>query len=108
MNPIDKETMANLLLGIKQIAMEASLTRTPIKQGVRVMADVYNRCLNALKEQGDPLVMELFPTLSPETASVDEAGVAAGLLYRYIRPARSERPNRRDEEDDEDREEDDD
>lgn len=80
-----RETMYNLLREIKEVAMEASLTGS-LAEGIGVMVEVYNRCLDTLAQQGDALVKSLFPVLSSR-AHVDEVGVAAALLSRYIKPA---------------------
>ncbi|GAA0322677.1 hypothetical protein GCM10008967_11470 [Bacillus carboniphilus] len=72
-----------MLREIKSIAMEASLTGG-MKKGSKTLATMYNRCLETLREN-DPAISTLFEPLT-EDASVDEIGVSAALLSRYMRP----------------------
>lgn len=102
MTELNRETVYGLLREIRSVAYEASLTGS-LKKGGRVLVDVYNRCLAAIS-QSDPLASELFPQLTAET-SIDEIGVAAALLSRYVRPAGTRR--RHDNDDDDDHDEDD-
>ncbi len=80
--------------------MEGSLTGG-LKRGSRILTAMYNRCVTALKEQGDPLAEQFFPPLPEETTTIDEVGAAAALLYGYLRPSRPARRHR-DEIEDED------
>lgn len=72
-----------MLREIKSIAMEASLTGG-MKKGSKTLANMYNRCFETLREN-DPSISTLFEPLN-EDASVDEIGVSAALLSRYMRP----------------------
>lgn len=76
-----------------------------LKKGSRVLVDVYNRCLASVA-QGDPMAAELFPKLSPDSASIDEVGAAAALLSGYVAPPGA-RKRRYDDGDDEEEEDDD-
>lgn len=84
---MNKETIHGMLREIKTVAMESSLTGG-LRKGTRILVDVYNRCLSALSEQ-DPTISKLFQPLSAEDGAVhvDEIGVAAALLSRYIQPS---------------------
>jgi hypothetical protein len=83
---MNKETIHGMLREIKSVAMQSSLTGG-LKRGSRILVDVYNRCLSSLSEQ-DPTVSKLFQPLSTEEGAVhiDEIGVAAALLSRYVKP----------------------
>jgi len=105
MTEMNRETMYALLREIRSLAITASMSGA-LRKGTRVLVEVYNRCLETLAEQGDPLVKSLFTPLSPESTSVDEVGAAAALLSSYVRPAKAER--RRHEEDDDDDDDDED
>lgn len=91
MTEMNREIMYGLLREIKEVSMEASLTGS-FSEGIGVMVEVYNRCLDTLARQGDALVKNLFPVLSAN-AHVDEVGVAAALLSRYIKPANGQPHN---------------
>jgi len=105
MTEMNRDTMFALLCEIRKVAMEASMMGA-MKKGSGVLVDVYNRCLDALTEQGDTLVKTLFPTLDRNAANIDEVGAAAALLSSYVKPERASRhrePFRGpDDEDDED------
>lgn len=82
---LNKETIHGMLREIKTVAMESSLTGG-LRKGTRILVDVYNRCLAALSEE-DATISKLFQPLSTDEAvHVDEIGVAAALLSRYIKP----------------------
>lgn len=72
-----------MLREVKSISMEVSLTRG-LQKGSKTLADVYNRCLTELSEQ-DPSISTLFLPLKDDV-SVDEIGVSAALLSRYVKP----------------------
>lgn len=82
---LNRTQVRSLLQGIKEEATTASLTGA-LEGGSRVMADFFNRCRQALIEGGDEGVGVLFGEL-PEQASVDEIGIAAALLLRYVAAA---------------------
>lgn len=103
MAELSRETMYNLLREVKSVAQYASLTGA-LKRGARVLVETYNQCLEALAEQGDPVAKTLFRPLSPETASIDDVGVAAALLCGYLRPEKTGRRRHEDEEDEQDEE----
>lgn len=88
-NEMTKETAFAMLREIKTVAMESSLTHG-FRKGSRMLVSVYNRCLSTLSEE-DPQVSKLFSPLSeePDAVHVDEVGVAAALLSRYIKPAKN-------------------
>jgi hypothetical protein len=86
MTEMNPDTMYSLLREIKSVAMSASLTGS-LKNGTRILVEMYGRCLEVLAEQGDTQVKSLFPTLDPESTSLDEVGAAAALLSRYVKPA---------------------
>jgi hypothetical protein len=48
------------------------------------LADMYNKCLSVLCEQGDAVVSGLFIALDRQEASLDEIGAAATLLASYL------------------------
>ena len=83
---LNRETIHGMLREIKSVAMQSSLTGG-LKKGTRILIDVYNRCLSTLSEQ-DSTVSKLFQPLSTEDGAVhvDEIGVAAALLSRFIKP----------------------
>lgn len=89
MAELDKLTIANLLLEIKRVASHASLTGS-LRKGAPLMADVYNKCLDAVTASGDELARTIFPRLERET-SIDEVGTAAALLAGYLGPRREKR-----------------
>lgn len=82
---MSKDRIYFMLREIKSIAMEASLTGS-MKKGSKTLAKMYNRCLEALSES-DPSISTLFEPLN-EDVSVDEIGVSAALLSRYMKPDR--------------------
>lgn len=86
---LNRNTICRLLGEIKLVAADSSLTGS-LSRGAHVLVDVYNKCLNALEELGDPDVKSLFPKLVPGTAGMDEVGAAAALLRRYVSAATGE------------------
>ncbi|HEX4212215.1 MAG TPA: hypothetical protein VIA06_02665 [Candidatus Dormibacteraeota bacterium] len=79
---LNMNQVRSLLKGIKEEATTASLTGA-LEGGHAVMAQVFNRCRQALVDAGDGGVTALFPEFS-DKAAVDEIGVAAALLLRYV------------------------
>lgn len=84
MTDLDKRVVYNLLREIKRLAATASLTGA-LGEGTPALIQAYNKCLAVTKEKGDPGVDLLFSQL-PDTAGVDQVGVAAALLASYLRP----------------------
>lgn len=84
MTELEKKAMYNMLMEIKRLAANASLTGA-LRKGSPTLVITYNKCLNALKEKGDSTAAQIFPELSPD-ASVDDVGVAAALLASYLKP----------------------
>lgn len=102
MTELSPATIYSLLREVRSVAMHASLTGS-LKGGARILVEMYNRCLEALVEQGDARVKSLFPALLPESTKIDEVGAAAALLSRYVKPSgvgRNRDPYEGDEEDD--------
>jgi hypothetical protein len=84
MTQLEKQSMYKLLREIKKIAFDASLTGG-FRKGAPTLVTTYNKCLKTLTDKGDTTAEALFSPL-PETATVDEVGVAAALLASYIAP----------------------
>jgi hypothetical protein len=82
---VGSDTIYALLKEIKAVAMNASLTGA-LEDSSRALAEMYNRCVDTLEEQGDRLVGSLFPQLDPDEANMDEIGALASLLAQYLRP----------------------
>lgn len=78
--------MYNILREVRRLAANASLTGA-LEKGTPTLVAAYNKCLTALKEQGDETAAQLFPELAPN-AGVDDVGVAAALLASYLKPER--------------------
>lgn len=89
MTEMNPDTMYALLREIKSVAMSTSLTGS-LKNGARILVEMYRRCLELLAAQGDTQVKSIFPTLDPESSSIDEVGAAAALLSRYVKPTRAD------------------
>ncbi len=83
MEPLSRGTVRNLLLGIRKVVIDVTMTGSMEDSGP-YLADMYNKCLSVLREQGDVVVSGLFITLDREKASVDEIGAAATLLASYL------------------------
>lgn len=83
MEPLSKETIRSLLLGIRKVVIDAGMTGSMENSGP-YLADMYNKCLTALREQGDAVVAGLFVTLDRNEVELDEIGVAATLLASYL------------------------
>lgn len=85
---MNKETIYAMLREIKAVAVEASMTGA-LDKGSPMLIDVFNRCLASYKEI-DPKVSALFEPIGAENGApnIDEIGVAAALLSRYIKPER--------------------
>jgi hypothetical protein len=81
--PLSRDTVRNLLLGIRKVVIDVAMTGSMEDSGP-YLADMYNKCLSVLREQGDVIVSGLFITLDRENASVDEIGAAATLLASYL------------------------
>lgn len=83
MEPIPKDTIRNLLLGIRKVVIDIAMTGSMEDSGP-YLADMYNKCLNVLREQGDTIVSGLFIPLDRQEAELDEIGAAATLLASYL------------------------
>ncbi|GGH87126.1 hypothetical protein JOD43_003863 [Pullulanibacillus pueri] len=85
-NEMNNETIYAMLREIKEVAMQSSLTGG-LKKGSRILIDVYNRCLATITEE-DEQAAKLFSPLAtePDAVHIDEIGVAAALLSRYVNP----------------------
>jgi hypothetical protein len=84
-NKIGTDRIYAMLREVKSLAMEISLTEG-LQMGSKTLADVYNRCLTELSED-DPAISILFSLLE-DNVSVDEIGVSAALLSKYMKPNR--------------------
>jgi len=83
MEPLSRDTIRNLLLGIRKVVIDVAMTGSMEDSGP-YLADMYNKCLSVLREQGDAVVSGLFIALDRQEASVDEIGAAATLLASYL------------------------
>jgi len=82
---VPSDRILSLLDEIKSVATTASLTGG-LRRGGRTLVAIYNKCLDAA-EREHPGLQDLFPHLeADEGTSLDEVGVAAALLYGYLRP----------------------
>lgn len=81
---LEPRAMYNILREIKRLAANASLTGA-LSNGTPTLVATYNKCLAAIKGQGDETAAQLFPELTAN-ASVDDVGVAAALLASYVEP----------------------
>ncbi|MGV3464989.1 MAG: hypothetical protein ACO1OT_06830 [Heyndrickxia sp.] len=86
-NNIGTDRIYAMLREVKSLSMEISLTEG-LQMGSKTLADVYNRCLTELSED-DPAISTLFLPLKDDV-SVDEIGVSAALLSRYMKPNRQQ------------------
>lgn len=126
MSDTSRELIARLLKEVKRIAAHASLTGS-LEDGKQVLINTYNKCLVALQSHLDADLVQIRElgifTELPQSASVDEVGVAAGLLASLVNGGGKQRgirlsgaplpPNVKimfddDDEDDEDDDDDDD
>ncbi|HBK85433.1 MAG TPA: hypothetical protein DDZ53_05320 [Firmicutes bacterium] len=83
-----RKLIARLLTEVKRIAGNASLTGS-LEDGKQVLINTYNKCLEALQSLPDADLAQvrelgIFAEL-PRNASIDEVGVAAGLLVSIIK-----------------------
>ncbi|HHX28661.1 MAG TPA: hypothetical protein GX716_06570 [Firmicutes bacterium] len=83
MNP-SREDIRNLLLGIHKVVVDASMTGSMEDSGP-YLADMFNKCLSVLTEQGDAVASNLFVTIDRNKAELDEIGAAATLLASYLK-----------------------
>ena len=83
MEPLSRDTIRNLLFGIRKVVIDVAMTGSMEDSGP-YLADMYNKCLTVLREQGDTVVSGLFIALDRQKASVDEIGAAATLLASYL------------------------
>jgi hypothetical protein len=83
MNP-SREDIRNLLQGIHKVVVDASMTGSMEDSGP-YLADMFNKCLMALAEQGDVVASNLFVTIDRNKAELDEIGAAATLLASYLK-----------------------
>lgn len=80
---IDRENIIKLLIVIRSISRDASLTGS-LEKGSKYMIRVYNELLNMIKNQKMiPNSIILSDPLS-ENASIDELGCAVSLLVQLI------------------------
>ena len=89
MTELEKQAMYNMLVEIKCLAANASLTGA-LRKGTPTLVMTFNKCLTALKEKGDTTASQLFPELSLG-ASIDDVGIAAALLASYLPESRRSR-----------------
>ena len=80
---LSREAIRNLLLGIRKVVIDAAMTGSMEDSGP-YLADMYNKCLGVLSEQGDAVAATLFIPLDRDKADLDEIGAAATLLASYL------------------------
>lgn len=80
---LSREAIRNLLLGIRKVVMDAAMTGSMEDSGP-YLADMYNKCLAVLSEQGDAVAASLFVPVDRSKAELDEIGAAATLLASYL------------------------
>lgn len=89
-----RKMLARLLAEVKRIAAHASLTGS-LEDGKQVLINTYNKCLVALQSLPDTDLVQIRElgifTELPQSASVDEVGVAAGLLASLVNGGRKQR-----------------
>lgn len=80
---MEKEKLVELLKEIRNLAGEMSMTGMYRHAGATLIK-FYNRCLEEAKRQGLLQNDDLFAQLE-ENSNIDDVGVCAALLARYLR-----------------------
>ena len=80
---MEKKKLISILKEIKNIAGKSSLTGM-FKQSASVLVTNYNAILESAKRDGLITDDIDFVTELPETANIDEVGVAAAILMAYL------------------------
>ena len=80
---MEKKKLVAVLKEIRNIAGESSLTGM-FKQSASVLVKNYNAILESAKKDGLITGDIGFVTELPETANIDEVGVAAAILMAYL------------------------
>lgn len=80
---LSRDAIRNLLLGIRKVVIDAAMTGSMEDSGP-YLADMYNKCLAVLSEQGDTVAASLFIPVDRNKAKLDEIGAAATLLASYL------------------------
>jgi hypothetical protein len=70
--------------GIHKVVVDAAMTGSMEDSGP-YLADMFNKRLSFLAEQGDAVASSLFVTLDRDKANLDEIGAAATLLASYLK-----------------------
>ncbi|MEX0974383.1 MAG: hypothetical protein WD024_03395 [Bacillota bacterium] len=81
---LSREAIRNLLLGIRKVVIDSAMTGSMEDSGP-YLADMYNKCLTVLGEQGDTVAASLFIPVDRNKVQLDEIGAAATLLASYLR-----------------------